>query len=64
MLLMGEEKAMYFSKAQEETKGREAMQVSLFADQGTKWSQIMNPTGTSETTEKGVKVRGSPIRQI
>ena len=36
---------MYFSKAQEETKGREAMQVSLFADQGTKWSPILNPTG-------------------
>lgn len=58
MLLMGEEKAMYFSKAQEETKGREAMQVSLFADQGTKWSQIMNPTGTTKTMEKEVEDRG------
>lgn len=33
------------------------MLVMLFSDGGIKWSQIINTTGTTETTENGVEDR-------
>lgn len=38
-------------------EGQYIQNILLFSDQGIKWSQVMNATGTTETMEKGVEDR-------